>query len=256
MFSILVPIDFSENADKAFAYACDFANDLDSEITLLHSTDSLDSNQEELFEKLKKYAQSDVSLNIRYELIKGKSVESIQHFVDENHFNLIIMGTKGATDDSDVQMGSVTAEIIRTVKVNVLAIPEKAAYKPIKKIAYALDFVDFNKAKLLDLNKFARKLSAEIILLHVTEESNYFDEEKLKHYRETMDSVVNYENLSFEFLEGENISETIEEFAQNKQVDILAMLTRDYHLIKKTYDKSFTKKMLYHCNLPLLVFHQ
>ena len=256
MFSILVPIDFSENADKAFAYACDFANDLNSEVTLLHSTQSLGSNQEELFAKLKKYAESNQTLNIKYELVKGKPTESIQHFVEENPFNLIIMGTKGATDDSDIQMGSVTAEIIRTVKVNVLAIPSKAIYKPIKKIAYALDFVDFNKAKLLDLNKFARKLTAEIILLHVTEESNYFDEEKLKHYRETMDSVVNYDNLSFEFLEGENIIETIEGFVQRKQVDILAMLTRDYHLIEQAYDKSFTKKMLYHSNLPLLVFHQ
>lgn len=256
MFSILVPIDFSENSNKAFTYACDFANDLNSEVTLLHCTENLDSNQEDLFSKLKKHAQSKQTLNIKYELMKGKPVESIQHFTEENRFNLIIMGTKGATDGNDSQMGSVTSEIIRTVKVNVLAIPEKAKYKPIKKIAYALDYVDFNKSKLLDLNRFAKKLSAEIILMHVSDDGNFFEEEKLNHYRKTMDSVVNYDNLSFEFLEGDDISKTIDEYIQNNQVDILAMLTRDYHLIKKAYDKSFTKKMLYHSKLPLLIFHQ
>ncbi|MEX0812550.1 MAG: universal stress protein [Chitinophagales bacterium] len=257
MFNILFLTDFSENADTALKYACDLVEDKDGKITMFTSyIANKEQDKKSVLERLKKYQAKCPDIELEFLLEEGNTLENIQNCCGSNSFNLVVMGFKGVSDDSESNIGGVTSEVIRRVKHNILAVPENAAYKPIKKIAYALDYVDFKKETLEVLNTFAEKLNAEIILLHVSEVEHYIEEEKLQNYRQIMDSVVNFDNLSFEFITGADVGKAIEEYIDENNMDVLAMLTRDYHLIEKAYEKSLTRKILFHTKKPLLVFHE
>lgn len=254
MFNILFLTDFSENADTALQYAVDLVIDKNGLITIFNSY--LDDQEEAILKKLKYYQIKFPDVKIDIILKKGNTLKNIKNICSENEFNLIVMGFKGESNIGKIHIGSVTSDVIRNVKENILAVPVNSSYTPIKRIAYALDYIDFNKDSLSDLNQFAQMLNAEIILLHVNEVENYFEEEKLNNYRKIMDAVIDYDNLSFEFIEGENVSKSIEEYIEKNEINVLAMLTRDYHLIKKAYKNSLTKRILFHTNKPLLVFHE
>lgn len=259
MFKILAPTDFSPNAKIAMQYACDFVKDNQGKITLYHSFDPNQTEQSEVDDKMNALVEnlsaSYPNIDFAVEIERGAVVEAIRSFAQKGVYDFIVMGFKGASDDSDKQMGSVTTEVIRNVKLSVLAVPENAEYSPIKKIVYALDFEELDKDSIESLNQFSDQLGSEIVLLHVSQ-GGYMEEGKLQTFRKTMDEVINYENLTFEFVEGDDVSDAIEKFVKENTVNLLAMLTHDYHLIEQAYDRSFTRKMLFHCDIPLLVFHQ
>ena len=192
----------------------------------------------------------------KHEILEGTVVDSIIDFAETKPFDLIIMGTKGAGKKNDKFIGSNASGVIRKVNCPVLVIPEQASYKQIRKIVYALDYKNTNVDPIRDLKSFANKTDAEIILLHVSQMKHYFEGSKMDNYRNAMTAVADYDHFRFEFVESEDICQAIEEFVQKHDIDVLAILTKDYHLIQRAYDKSPIKKMLFYGEMPLLVFHE
>ena len=108
MKKILVPTDFSANAMNALRYAIELARTFESKITLIHTyevikrTDMLVS-MEEVIQKdidretraLKKKIPEDLLADIVVK--KGEAVGIISDLAEYGSFDLIVMGTKGAS---------------------------------------------------------------------------------------------------------------------------------------------------------------
>jgi len=128
---ILVPIDFSRDADDAIDMAITLARELGSRITLLHVIHDVyvgvgemaaalpASYYEEIEEDVKREIQT--YLNKVFEaglqgdsiVLHGVPFQSILDTVRDQNIDLVVMGTHGRTGLRHVLLGSVAEKVIR-----------------------------------------------------------------------------------------------------------------------------------------------
>ena len=172
---------------------------------------------------------------------------------------VIIMGTRGKDRKAADLIGSVTAEVMEMAKVPVLAIPEDFEYKGIEKIKhvlYASSFEEVDFIALDKLEKLVRPLDVKIYFVHVGphEESN-IARIKLKSIKGHVESMFPDLGVECDLIENEDFWVGLEGFIQRKKIDIISLTTRRRNLIARLVNPSIGKKMLFHTNTPILVFH-
>lgn len=272
MKKILFPTDFSENAAKAMQYALFLAKELNADLILIntyqipaggntsiksmHLAEILKADAEEGLQKVLK----EIRLNKEFDAVsietvakQGDLVQLVNEMSGEFKFDLVVMGTKGATGAKEVLVGSNTAAVIKGAFCPVLVIPEKAIYKKPQKFTFAYDLKPIVETQGFGLFKtLAKKLDAEIGILNVgLDELPGSTEEavagiKLNHLLEGV-------KHNFYFVKNENVSDGIEIFVKEKGTDCLVMIARKHSFLEKIFHKSVTKKMAYHVDVPLLV---
>jgi nucleotide-binding universal stress UspA family protein len=275
MKKILFPTDFSENAAKAMQYALLLTKELHADLILLntyqvpaggntsiksmHLIEILKSDSEEGLQKVLNEirAQKDFdAINIETVAKQGDLVQLINEMSAEFKFDLVVMGTKGATGAKEVLVGSNTAAVVKRAACPVLVIPEKANYKKPQKFTFAYDLKPIKEISWFNLFKtLVKQLNAEIAILNVgLEEVPASTDEavagiKLNHLLEGV-------NHNFYFVKNENVSEGIENYIKEKGTDCLVMIARKHSFLEKKFHKSITKKMAYHVDVPLLVLKE
>ena len=163
MKKILFPTDFSIKAENAFLYALQIAKKFGASITTIHTYnipvltsdasigtsmyESMAEGREEFefseykafTKKMHKIAENEelTDVEVNHILEQGFAVDEILEFSKTENADLIVMGTSGARGLKEVLWGSNSGTIVENAKCNVLVVPEVAAYKDIKKIAYA-----------------------------------------------------------------------------------------------------------------------
>jgi nucleotide-binding universal stress UspA family protein len=140
---ILVPVDFSPHADRAFGYATTLATRFHAALGLVHvvedpfvtgawNAEVYVPNVPELLEALTAGAeqqlttlgQSAVALGLTAEtaVITGRPAHAILEHAKAGGFDLIVMGTHGRTGLSHVVMGSVAERVVRKAPCPVLVV--------------------------------------------------------------------------------------------------------------------------------------
>lgn len=135
--SIVTPIDFSEEADKAVDCALDLA-DSSSQVTAIHVAPPLITfepaiiydviGDEERREQLqsafgKRYADSKYR-GVRFEVRFGDPGHEIVDFAKEIKAGLIVMPSHGRTGLAHVLLGSVAERVVRLANCPVLVLRE------------------------------------------------------------------------------------------------------------------------------------
>ncbi|ULT26559.1 universal stress protein [Sphingobacterium sp. E70] len=141
MSRLLIPVDFSENAEVAANYAAQIAQETHDEITLFHSFTShinkfanakhlIDPTEEDARGKMEKLVaellQKYPSIKISTLFTNGILAESLEKQEIKENYQTVIMGTKGVTGLESVLIGSNTYDVIKESKIPVLAIPKNA----------------------------------------------------------------------------------------------------------------------------------
>jgi nucleotide-binding universal stress UspA family protein len=154
---ILVPTDFSENAQHALDYAVALAKKSSAKLHLLHTpviptyllmdlsyspgpeavTRILNDSQEALDRQAAKIA--DTGLDHFTAIREGTVHEVIRDYAKEHDIDLVVLGTHGRTGVSKLMYGSVTERVIKTVHTPILVVPPEGGSSP-SAIAVAYDF--------------------------------------------------------------------------------------------------------------------
>ena len=151
---ILYTTDLSENARHAFGYAASLANRYDAGVTILHvledispTTDSLVINiiGEDKWKDLRGRNEKEVIDTIQSRLTKfcddvqadlpscpfitdkikvkiGSPVDEILLEVENNSYDMVVMGAHGQGILADTLMGSVSRRVVRRCKTSVLVV--------------------------------------------------------------------------------------------------------------------------------------
>lgn len=276
MKKILVPTDFSPNADKALDFAVQISRQAKAEIILVHACDLIDTtfkdhltlkkeHNQTIIDKanenlslLKKSIEDTETISVNIKLYKGMVTDTILHASEEHYADLIIMGTLGEAGLKEKLFRSKTAGIIGKTNVPVIAVPLLSEWVIPEKILLAVnDFEEhpaffnpvFDLAALFNatvhIALFTDADSAEAIDYLKHERSITAYEEKLKtHYKNTAIKSVH--------LVGHRFQETIEEYILEQRIDIVAMVTHKRTFLESIFKRSRTKKMSYHSQIPLL----
>ncbi len=151
---ILYTTDLSKNARYAFSYAASLANRYDAGITIMHVLEEISptadnlvvgiigqqkweelrgSNEKEVLANLKKRLTSfceDVQAELpscpfitdKIKVTIGKPVEEILQEVENNDYDMVVMGAHGHGFLADAVMGSVSRRVVRRCKKPVLVV--------------------------------------------------------------------------------------------------------------------------------------
>jgi nucleotide-binding universal stress UspA family protein len=274
MKTILVPTDFSKNAENALHYAINIAKRMQAKIILLHTFHIENNNAPLPLSMVDKQVEvakkkSDDQLKALYNSVSHGSNHPIDYISSENfltdeilklteerNIDLIVMGTQGASGSLSKQIfGTNSSTVIEKAKCPVLAIPEGALTNYIKKIVYASEFIDSDIPSLQNIANLAELFEAEIQVIHISEFDDADTQKVLEKFKSKVTKNVSYKNISYKLLAGHNVEERIESYMEEVKVDMLVMSAHQRSLMDKLFGKSITKVMAFYLKIPLMVFH-
>jgi nucleotide-binding universal stress UspA family protein len=269
---ILIPTDFSDNAWSAIVYALKLFEDEFCTFYLLNSTNLKVSAFSNLSNKLLKTMQenamkellelkelaeaSNANANHEFQIIlSSKDLKSaIKLAIKQWSIDLVIMGTKGATGAKEFFFGSNTVNIIKSIKIcPVLIIPEEYDFIKPTQIAFPTDFNRFyDHIELQPLKDFATLHNSKIRIVHVNAKSKLND---IQEYNmETLKSYLEDFEHSFHWMPkyATKVVE-INDFLEELDIDILAMLNYKHSFIEKILKEPVIKKIGFYPKIPFLV---
>ena len=285
---ILLPIDFSDYTRKAAIFALDWAHELNAELTAFHTyfnpiistmpfsdTFAYEVNTEEMIIELEEKAREGMEemkaflnkenekftqpVEIKVELVKGIAEDEIIKYSRIYRPLVIIMGTRGADRKAADLIGSVTAEVMESAKMPVMAIPENFDYNgigDIKKLLYATDFQEADFKTLQKLENLLSPLSMNITCAHVSsKEHSQWDEVRMAGLKEHIKKNYNEEMVQCDLIEHEDLFVGIEGYVRDNHINMLSFTRRKRNLISRIINPNLAKKMLFHSTTPLLVFN-
>ncbi len=278
MKNILLPTDFSENAWNATKYAIElFKNEVCVFHLLNTYTPAIASSRFMATSlsggQLEDGARNNSELGLKNVLTKIKDiykcpnhsfktissfsllVDEIKNIVENNGINLIITGTKGASGLDEVFMGSNTVRIIKSVKnCPVLAIPQHFEYVKPSEIAFATDFNRFyTQSELQPMIDLAESFKATIRIVHVQYEIKALSEIQQFNLNMLRKYLSECEHYLHTVSELNSVSKTLEVFAEELDIHLLAMLNYQHSYMEKMTREPVVKRLAFHTRIPLLV---
>ncbi len=276
MKTILVPFDFSEEADNAFAFAKELAGKISGHLKLLHvieipSSQSFSTMGEvglggeeinnifmiELVEKRKKqikeleekYKESPFKFSTK--LTFGNPYAGISKEVSNINADLIIMGSRGSSGIEELLIGSNTEKVVRHAKCPVITIKAKVLPSQIKNIIFASDFTEDNKEIIARLSILQEILGAELDLVKINTPSFF---ENTKTSKEKMKAFVQKHRLSqttVEIYNSDSEEEGIIEYAEENNMDMIAMATHGRTGFMHLLSGSIAEDVVNHAKRPV-----
>lgn len=251
MTKILVPYDFSEQAQNALDFTIALASKLDNvSVKVLHVLETPTSTSMgtmgggemmsqfenqiffvELMERRKKQlaeleaAHKEKSYDFKAEIKLGNAFKSIQSSILEEDPDLVIMGSKGSSGIEEVLIGSNTEKVVRTATCPVITIKSKVDPADLKKIVFASDFRKNSAEMAARLKRLQHLFDAELFLVIVNTPGNF---------ETTRDSIsrikrfakeFNFENVKAEVYNSNSEETGIIQFADDIDGDMIAMAT-------------------------------
>ena len=272
MKKILVPTDFSEQAENALKVAAILAKKQHAEIYLLHMLEipiqHLDpgvSHQdvpEALFfmklahKKFEDLLASDFLEGITvHETVKADiSFNEIKNTCKEFDIDLIVMGSHGATGVKEMFIGSNAEKVVRTSVVPVLVIKNEHDNFEISEFVFASDFKNDNKETYEQAVKFANAFNSKIHLLMVNTVNNFLTSYEAKTRIEDFISGEPFNNYTITILNDVSVEQGILNFAKDVNADLIGISTHGRQGIAHFFNSSISEDLVNHANRPVITF--
>lgn len=272
MKKILVPTDFSEQAENALKVATQLARKFDSEIYILHMLElpmqemdvmSTPSSYPEamFFVKLAKQRFDDL---LQRDYLKGlkvhdvvKNYPSFSSVVDTCHeleIDFIVMGSHGTSGFMEMFVGSNTEKVVRTSDLPVLVIKDQHAEFSVDRFVFASDFEMDNKETYRQATEFAKAFGAKIYLLMVNTANNFVSTAKAN--KRINDFVKDYEfkNYSVHIYNDDTVESGVLNFAQEIDADLIGISTHGRQGIAHFFNGSIGEDVVNHSKRPVITF--
>lgn len=277
MKKLLVPTDFSTTAERAISFAIELAKQSGGEIFLLHVYDHIKEQFSSHKEIIKEYntqqvqersqqlrsAQETISkegIPATTLLYSGEVSDTIIWAAKENGVDCIVMGTLGATGLKTAIFGTKTASVLSETSIPVITIPFNYTWKTPHKLLLAIndaeedpklfqpafDLTDLFQAQVETLIFSEERAVAVDVMEHARVLSKV--QQRLSQY---------YSKYPIETIHvtGKDFQQTVQEFIDMHQVDLLVMITHRRKLLQNLFKFSLTRQMAYHTTIPLLSLH-
>lgn len=266
MIHILCPIDFSTSSINAVEYAINFCKDFHAKLSLIHvqileKKSNKKTDSEDIRERMDDFLET-IYEKHHFRIHKATSRTSssfkfgIKKEIRENDYDLIIMGTNGEDETSQVLFGSNTYHIIRKIGLPVLFIPEKAIFCHLSHIVYATDYRNKDLGSIHKLIQLTKNENTTISVVHVNDQKCGAFTSIFELIRDSLKKEYNNPNVRYEQIIHKDVPKGLIEFVDKKNADLLVLLTREHSLFRKLFEKSVTKKISQLAYFPVLVYQE
>ena len=274
MKRILVPVDFSKEAECAAKVAASIARKTGAEIYLLHMLElpvatidpaemtSVSSEPQTIYfmkmarEKFKKFEQLPFFRGI-------KVVENIQFhhafagIIEESKrqkIDLIVMGSQGASGLKEMFIGSNTEKVVRRSEVPVLVIKQGTDTFKVEDIVFGSDFNIENKKSFQKVINFAKIFDARIHLLYVNTIHNFNTTKEVEKRMEEFVNDFDMPTFTKNIYNDISIENGILTFARELDADLIALNTHGRSGLSQLFNGSIGQELTNHALRPVVTF--
>jgi len=263
---VIIPTDFSENAQTAFEFAF-AAHGPETEYILLNTYEtpnagsggmlvSIDDilekeSRKDLEHEAKKMLELLPGLKLTTESIHGSVEDGIHRVNDKKSCDLVYIGTTGASGLKEVLLGSNAERVIREALLPVIAIPSGCKYAPIKRIVFAADLKEnHSDSTFKPLLNIAKVYDAVVDIVHIHNHEELSAEEKAQ--KEHIEGQLSEVLGKFKLVNSEEVVSGINSYVSDNEVDLLTLIPRNVSFFQRLFKRSVSKDMAYHVDVPLL----
>lgn len=276
MQTILVPFDFSEEAENAFQFAQQLATKSQSKLKLVHivetpttqsfstmgemNLDSAQLNQVymiELVEKrkgqLKEIEEQHQNKPYKFKtrLAFGNPYAGISTEIADIKADLVIMGSKGTSGLEELLIGSNTEKVVRHAQCPVITVKQPADADNIKKIIFASDFSEDSKTVIQHIRVLQELLGAELSLVKINTPSFFETSRDSRQKMETFIANHGLSNTQAVIYNSTSEEEGIIEYAEEINADMIALATHGRTGFMHLLSGSIAEDVVNHAKRPV-----
>ena len=274
MLSILLPTDFSKNSMNAITYALEFFKYQKTTFYFMHAYQNEFYDHEELtsrekykdvLESVKNESQTNLEqlLNtvkklaphprFTYHTISAYNtlVEEANLITDDKNIDLIVMGTKGKSDERHIIFGSQTFQVLKYVQCPVLAIPSNYTNTQPKHILFPTNYLmPYKRRELKLLSELAKSYRSTIDVLYISKSNKLSmrQEDNQSFIKDTLhDNKVNFCHEN-----SKKVADSIKNYIREKDIDIITMVNTQHSFLEDMLFPSTIDKVSLGLEIPLL----
>ncbi|MBN8789628.1 MAG: universal stress protein [Terrimonas sp.] len=278
MKKILVPTDFSACANNALNVAVQIARFLQWNIVLAHTIENdagmymdymgVQKDQEEQMleearQKLKLLQEAireTEAVSVEAQLKTGSVKDNILSSIEDNHADLVVMGTMGTAGGAGEKLwGTKTAAITGSSTLPVIAVPYSYAWNEPHDILFATNRFEKDAALINPVFDIARLFKSNIHVVVFTDEdsssgSDFVDHSRnLDDYKYFLTKTYPEQNIITAHISGSRFEETLQQYIKDHNIEMVAMVSQQRGFLSRLVQPSATRSMAYHTIVPLLI---
>jgi Universal stress protein UspA and related nucleotide-binding proteins len=190
--------------------------------------------------------------DIQIHFILGKVTDGILNFAETHHFELIVMGTKGAWGLKEKLSGSETQVIARRSKIPVLSLMCDRSDLNIQNMLLVHHFNHPVKEDLQLMHKLIRAFHTKFHFLQITNGNVQAEKEQVFANMKTFAELNNIVDYECHLINDKDVENGVVHFNQMNQMDIICIGT---HGKGGIFHHSATEKLIKHLFKPIISFH-
>lgn len=180
------------------------------------------------------------------------SVVDMINYNDDMNPDFVVMGTRGKRKSSSGYLiGSNTLQVLKSVDIPVLAIPENCCYSKLRRIVFGSDLKSISEEVIRPLSRLLERTDANLTAVHVGDISEEGRERSIQDLNQLMGERM----TSFVQIDSTEIVEELRRTAKENQADLLVLIDRKRNFFQRIFHKSVTQKIGWKTEIPMLVLH-
>ncbi len=269
---IVVGIDFSDCSLNALEHAVIIAQKSHAGLTMVwanhldYSKEIFSVEPENLRTEVKKkfdalverYGNRLGEQGIDYRMEKGKVYKVICKVADEVDAFLVVIGTHGSSGFEEFWIGSNANRIVSASRRPILTIRAGVdSGKELKTIVMPLDSTRITRQKLPITALLARYFDAEIHIVGVYTSTADNIRFRVQNYVRQSETYLKENGIRYRsvFLEANNITDTVLEYALKVQANLISIMTEQETTTANLWLGPFAAQMVNHSPIPVLSVH-
>ena len=271
MKRILVPTDFSPQAENALKVAALIAKKNKAEIYLEHSLDlpshlanggSASAKPQSIYfiklanqkfeEVLKGKFLSDIK--VHNAIGHGEIYDDVQLTVKDKSIDLIIMGSHGTSGFKEMFIGSNAEKVVRTSEIPVLVIKNEHHAFDIKDFVFATDLSEECRKPFERAQKFAKDVGATIHLLFVNTPNDFKTTSEINTLFKNFIKGIDAENYTTNIYNDTSVEKGVLGFATDIGAQLIGMSTHGRKGLSHFFNGSISEDLVNHARMPVITF--
>ncbi len=274
MKRILVPIDFSAQAEYAAKVAANIAKQTNSKLFLLHMLElplgvidpssygsSSNTPTSLLFlkrahEKFEDFKTNSFLEGIEMEdsVLFHKTFDGIIDESKKHDIDLIVMGSKGTSGLEEMLVGSNTEKVVRNSEIPVLVIKQESKDFKIENIVFASNFKKENKKAFPKILDFALLFNAKLHLLKINTIHNFETTKESSEAIKNFISGFDIGEFTLNIYNDVSIEAGILNFSKIIDADMILLNTHGRRGLAHLFSGSIGEDLVNHAKLPVITF--
>ena len=269
---ILIPTDFSVQAGFAYLMVKKLEEKTGVDLHFLHVLDVPDTitmsangdietcgeidvkfiiTQKEIAERKLANLKTLYGSHIQTQLVLGKVTDAILDFSEGNHFDIIVMGTKGAWGIKEKLSGSETQIIARRSKTPLLSLMCDRSDLVIRNILLVHDFSNPVPEDLKLMHKLITAFGTKLHLLQIISGNVETEKTAVEDNMKKFAALNNISNYECHVINDKDVENGVIHFNQMINMDIVCIGT---HGKGGIFNQSATEKLINHLFKPIISF--